>query len=275
MSIGERYPFQHHPCWSIRDRWERIHLPVARKCNVKCIYCDHRLGSNCHSGIRPGISRSLMSPEEATKRCINELSRRGNLRIVAVSGPGEPLANKETFRTLETIRGFQPNIKICLSTNGTLLSSCVSKLVELNVETVSVTMSSVKESSIEKIYEWIVIKGKRITGSDMASHILESQLSGISDASEAGILIKVNTILIPEINGNEILDLSRQIRKHGAKLQNIVPLIPWDSATRYRSPTQEELDKTRNETSSFIPQFLHCKQCRSDVVGVPGQDEIL
>ncbi|TXT55777.1 MAG: hypothetical protein BAJATHORv1_30159 [Candidatus Thorarchaeota archaeon] len=275
MSANERYPYIHHPCWSQIDSWERIHLPVARKCNVKCIYCDHLLESACHSGSRPGRSRQVMKPEEAIERCLSELSKRKNLRIVAVSGPGEPLANKETFETLWRIRQMKSDIKICLSTNGTLLSSNIQKLEELNIETISVTVSSTNLETIEQLYQWMLIDEKRVSGAGMASIILRSQIKGIAEASNVGIFIKVNTVLIPGLNDRDIIDLAKQIHNAGAKIHNIVPLIPHSDAKKYRVPTQKEIEDARAKSNSFIPQFTHCRQCRSDVVGIPGQDTIL
>ena len=121
--MDNSYPFKHHPCYSNQRQnlWERIHLPVARKCNVKCVFCDHSIGSSCHTS-KPGFSSNIMNVDEAVERTLKEINIRPNLKIAAISGPGEPLYNKETFETLRRIRQKIPKIKFCLSTNGTLLS---------------------------------------------------------------------------------------------------------------------------------------------------------
>ena len=98
------FPFIHHPCWS-DDRtelWERIHLPVAIKCNLQCHYCSNQLTS-CTS-IGPGGCQKSMTVEDAISCLEKEMIRSGNLKIVAVSGPGEPLYNEATFQTLEIVR---------------------------------------------------------------------------------------------------------------------------------------------------------------------------
>ena len=61
----------------------------------------------------------------------------------------------------------------------------------------------------------------------------------------------------------------------GAAIQNIVPLVPNDKMSSFRAPTESELVCIRKESSEFIRQFSFCKQCRSDVVGIPGCDRIL
>ncbi|MFX1560402.1 MAG: radical SAM protein, partial [Promethearchaeota archaeon] len=273
MVISSEYPFSYHPCYSENrtSLWHRIHLPVARYCNVKCMFCSHSIGSSCHSS-KPGECKKIMTPAAAVARTRIEVERNPNLRIVAISGPGEPLANPETFETLEMVRTNFKDIAICLSTNGTLLEENVRKLKELNVETISVSMSTSSIHSASKIYEWGKFQDMIIHGEEMASRIVQSQLQGIIKASGAGIHVKVNSILIPGINMNDIVPLARILATAGAVLQNIVPLVPNDRLSSCRAPTKEELSRIRAEASQFIRQFSFCKQCRSDVVGIPGCD---
>ena len=216
-----------------------------------------------------------MTPDAAIARTKIEVAGNPHLKIVAISGPGEPLANPETFETLEQIRRDFENIAICLSTNGTLLEDNVRWLRELNVETVTVSMSTASVLSASRIYEWARFQKKTLKDEEMAIKIVESQLRGITKASRAGIHVKVNSILIPEINMLDIVPLARKIALAGASLQNIVPLVPNDRLLFSRVPTEKEILYIRKEASEFIRQFSFCKQCRSDVVGIPGCDRIL
>ncbi len=274
--MGLAYPFTHHPCWSCnRDGlWARIHLPVAHSCNVKCGYCDHKLDASGHMPV-PGRSRRVMTPTQAIKVTLDELGKDPNLRIVAISGPGEPLACPQTFETLQGVRELIADIEFCLSTNGVLLEEKIERLVELGARTISVTMSTVSPETASQIYEWAMIDGKRLTGPEMGEKIIDAQLRGISSATKSGVFVKVNSILIPEMNGEQMEDLARVLKDAGARLQNIVPLIPFDNMVNERPPTQNELQDVRNRASRFMEQFYHCKQCRSDVVGIPGADRIL
>ena len=276
MATSTGYPFNHHPCFSENRQslWYRIHLPVARVCNVKCGFCSHSLSSSCHTSM-PGASSRILKPEAAAARAMKEIAKNPFLRIVAISGPGEPLANKETFETLEMIRRNHKEIAICMSTNGVLLGEYVDWLVEMGVEAISVSMSTLRSWTASRIYEWARFRNGLVTGREMASRIVASQLQGITRASEAGIHVKVNSILIPELNMQDIKPLAKEISKAGASLQNIVPLVPNDKFSSYRPPTRDEVQKIRSEASVFIKQFSYCKQCRSDVVGLPGCDEVL
>jgi len=216
-----------------------------------------------------------MTPEDAVDRTIIEIEKNPNLRIVAISGPGEPLANPETFETLELIRRKFKDVAICLSTNGTLLEDNIMWLRKTHVETITVSMSTANISTASEIYEWARFENSVLKNEEMGSRIVDSQLRGISKASKAGIHVKVNSILIPEVNMQDIIPLAHEIQKAGAALQNIVPLVPYDRYASLRAPTIQELSDIRKKASTFMKQFLHCKQCRSDVVGIPGYDRIL
>ena len=276
MTTIAQYPFKHHPCYaSTRNAlWFRIHLPVAAECNVKCIFCDHNLGSSCHTS-KPGYASRVMTPEEAIERTMRELCEDPRLRIVAISGPGEPLANRESYATLQGLRDRGMDAKVCLSTNGTLLEEAVRVLCDLDVSTVSVSMSTQSCDIASCLYEWAVINGRVLQGVDMGKEIVARQLRGIRSASDAGICVKVNTILIPDLNGNDMVSLSRRISDAGAQIQNIVPLVSWRAMSNLRVPSTAELETARKTAASNIQQFMHCMQCRSDVVGIPGRDRVL
>ncbi len=276
MASPSQYPFVNHPCYSeTRDNlWARIHLPVARNCNVKCIFCDYSVGSSCHTS-KPGYSASIMDPKEAIARTFSEIEKNPQLKIVAISGPGEPLANEQTFTTLEGIRNQNKELNFCLCTNGVLLEDAVIKLKELGVRSISVSMSAILPETAAQVYEWARIDGEVLQGQKMGEAIIQKQLSGIERTVALGITVKVNTILMPNINTEDIEYLSKRIVDSGVSLQNIVPLILCGNDQKLRPPTTEELSMARQIASKNITQFTHCKQCRSDVVGIPGADRIL
>lgn len=276
MSSFEQSYLEYHPCFSNNHNklWARIHLPVAMSCNVKCIFCDHNKGTSCHTA-KPGYASKLLTPTEALKRTINEMKHNSNLRIIAISGPGEPLFNKETFDFLLMTQKLKREIKLCLSTNGVLLAEKAEQLEWFGVNSISVSMSAINPNIAAKVYEWAIIDGTVLKGVDMGKHVISRQLKGIESAAQLGISVKINTILMPGINSGEIYDLSRGIAKAGAILQNIVPLVPSTNRLDLVAPSAEEIAIARQIGAQNIPQFVHCKQCRSDVVGIPGADTIL
>jgi nitrogen fixation protein NifB len=216
-----------------------------------------------------------MSPAEAITRFNDEVQKRPNLHIAAISGPGEPLANPETFETLREIRAIDGNIDFCLSTNGTLLANFVNELVDLRVRTISVSISTVNPDTATRIYEWVVHDGVKLTGKKMGLWITKQQLLGIQRAIENDLLLKANSILIPGINDTELESLAQSLSDIGIKLQNIIPLVPYANFINQCAPTPSELHSARERMARHLKQFKHCALCRSDVVGLPGADSIL
>ncbi len=216
-----------------------------------------------------------MSPKTAVERAIKEIRDDSRIRIIAVSGPGEPLANPETFETLNMIRDYRNDIHLCLSTNGTLLTDNVQWLSKIGLKTLTVSMNTTNPNTAALLYEWARFGEKTMTGQQMGIKIVKEQIRGITKAIQAGIFVKVNTIVIPTINENDIIPLAKRISKAGASLQNIIPLVPNDRLKSMIPPKKTKIVELRAQAAAFIKQFHHCKQCRSDVVGIPGCDTVL
>jgi len=213
-----------------------------------------------------------MTPFEAVQRAVLEMDSRPNLHIVAVAGPGDALASPTTFEVFERVKHLRPHVEFCLSTNGFLLSEMASRLVCLGVKTVTVSMSAALSSTADLIYEWALLDGIRTLAPRLGKKVVPLQLQGIRDASALGIHVRVNSVLIPGVNDSEISVLSRAVAEAGAKLQNIIPLVPNANMSSRRPPTSMELAQARTNAMVHINQFQNCKQCRSDVVGIPGMD---
>ncbi len=274
--MSESFPFNHHPCWS-EDRsqlWERIHLPIARTCNLKCAFCETLAPGACHTSF-PGVARSIMTPTVALERLEKEINSRPALKIIAVSGPGDPLFSKGVLDTLLQIREKWPDKKLCLSTNGTSVSEKIRKVDKLKLDTISVSMHAITPETASKIYLKGFVDGRSLSGYELGEKVIDNQLRGIEHLAEMGVHVKVNTVLIPHTNNDEIPELALQIATAGAKLQNIIPLIPSGQMKHLNGPTKQEIQLVRRKSLKYIRQFIHCKQCRSDVVGIPGDDTIL
>lgn len=269
-----------HPCYSeiAHTQYGRIHLPVAPRCNIHCNYCDRRIG-DCYHSVRPGVAERVMTPEEAVGWVSRALEAEPRLRVVGIAGPGEPLANAATFRTLDLVARHVPHLMRCLSTNGLLLSQYAPELARLGVHTVTVTVNALSPQVAARIYAWVEdnaagigARAPRIQrGEAGAVRLVARQLAGIARASALGMAVKVNTVLIPGVNEDEVGPVARVARSRGAVIQNIMPLIPLGNFRNLRPPTCEELEASREIGGAFLPQFRRCRQCRADAVGVPGE----
>lgn len=271
---GSKFPhwLACHPCFNPQAHFQysRVHLPVAPKCNIQCGYCKRGI-DKCE--YRPGVTCTIMNPEEAAK-LVDEIAKRDEkLRVVAVAGPGEPLFNEETFETFKLINERHPDLIKCVASNGLLLQEKVPILKSLGVRAVTVTINALNPEVASKIYDFIILNGEVIRGIEASRILIERQLKGLKSAVDEGLVVKVNTVLIPGLNEREAVEVAKKVAELGASLQNIIPLIPLHAFKDHRPPTCEELNRVREEASKCIGQFRLCKQCRADAYGVPGLEK--
>ena len=87
-------------------------------------------------------------------------------------------------------------------------------------------------------------------------------------------LPKVNTIIIPGINDHHIGEIARTVAQLGADRLNCIPLLPTAETpfADIAAPTHDLIQKVRTQASMYLPQMEHCSRCRSDAVGLPGED---
>jgi nitrogen fixation protein NifB len=265
---------QSHPCYDVQahNRIGRIHLPVAQKCNIACKYCDRRISPYYHTS-RPGLAYALLKPEDAVAAVEKAMEKNPSIEVVGISGPGEPLFNKETFDTLRLVSQNFPFLKLCVCTNGLLLPEKAKLLKLLGVKSLTITINAVDPEIASKIYSFSMVDGDKLEGIQGAEILVAKQLKGLEKAAELGFLIKVNTVLIPDINVNHVKDIAYEVERRGAYILNIMPLIPMGELSNLKAPTCDELRAARETCESLIPIFRACKQCRADACGIPGQED--
>lgn len=267
---------QSHPCCSPEAHFRagRLHLPVARKCNISCNYCDRRIGiamSNQSHSYRPSVASTILTPQQALELVSNHEEQKW-LKVAGIAGPGEPLFNRETFETLELLHKAYEELMLCVCTNGLLLPDCAEELAELGVKVITITINAVDERIAGKIYTFVEYEGKRLHGLEASRLLLSKQLGGIESALHANMLVKINSILVPGINDRHMVEVAREVSKRGAHIQNITPLIPLAGFKALRSPALQEIQSIRDTCEQFLPQFRHCRQCRADSIGIPGRE---
>jgi nitrogen fixation protein NifB len=253
-----------HPCFSkeAHHKFGRIHLPVAPACNIQCRYCIRKY--DCANESRPGITSRVMKADEAIEKVRTLLDRNDRISVIGIAGPGDPLANEATFDVMASLHREFPGIILCVSTNGLYLTDRLEELMKSGVRTLTVTINAVTPEVAEKVYAWASYKGKRYTGRDAARLILGNQWRGLTNAIDAGLVVKVNTVYIPGVNDVEIPLIAWHAGERGADIMNIMSLIPQAEFEHIDRPTREMIDKKRSECIRHIPQMTHCRQCRAD-----------
>ena len=265
---------QGHPCFGGNHHKNgRMHLAVAPKCNIKCGYCTRR--HDCANESRPGVTSRILTPAEAIVKVREVMASPVTgpiIKVIGIAGPGDPLFNEETFETFRLVGAEFPDLIKCLSTNGLLLPEKMPLLQEIDLHSLTVTLNALDPRVGAKIYSHVFYHGTRYTGEEGAAILIKNQLEGIRMAAELGLTIKINTVLIPGVNDDEIPGISAKVRELGAFVMNIMPLIPQADFAHVLPPSEERLDALRSINEKTIGQFKHCRQCRADAVGLIGQD---
>ena len=265
-----------HPCFnkSASKHYGRVHLPVAKYCNISCNYC-HR-DYDCPNESRPGVTSSLLSPEDAVGRIYEVKRLFKDISVAAVAGPGDSLAEpRNTMKTFELVKKEFPGIILCMSTNGLDLAENLEELKEKGVNFITVTLNAVDASIAQKIYRYVNYKGIIYTEKDAAKLLLDRQISGIENAVKMGFTIKINSVLIPGVNDFHIKDISDKVKKFGVYLFNVMPMIPAEKSYFYKIGVK---GASRKDVAGItkdiegINIMEHCRQCRSDAAGLLGED---
>jgi nitrogen fixation protein NifB len=262
---------QSHPCFyaGAKGKYGRIHLPVALSCNIQCAYC--RRDHDCPNENRPGATQGVISPAEACERLEQALAKMPHISVAAVAGPGDAFCDPErTLKTFELIRRKNPDIALCVSTNGLNIEESIPSLCDLNVKYVTITVNAIDPTIAARLCDWIAIDGEIIRGLEAARVLIVRQLDAIRRLKAAGVTVKVNSVVVPDVNENHLPFLAKTMGRLHVDLMNFLPLIPLAGTdmANHVSPSENRMRKLRQRASSYVAQMHHCTRCRSDAAGL-------
>jgi len=274
-----RLKVQDHPCFSeeAHHYFARMHVAVAPACNIQCNYCNRKY--DCSNESRPGVVSEVLSPDQAIRKVLAVAAEIPQLSVLGIAGPGDPLANPaRTFETFRQLAEKAPDIKLCVSTNGLRLPEFADEIARHNIDHVTITINCVDPQIGAQIYPWIFWQNQRIRGVEAARILIEQQQQGLEMLVARGVLVKINSVMIPGINDRHLAEVSKIVKAKGAFLHNVIPLIAEAEHGTYfglmgqRSPEARELQALQDECAGDMAMMRHCRQCRADAVGLLGED---
>ncbi len=265
-----------HPCFNAdaKGKFGRVHLPVAPECNIRCNYCNRKY--DCVNESRPGVTSSVLGPDQAVVYLGKVLEKMPNISVAGIAGPGDAFANPEvTLESLRLIRKNFPDLILCLASNGLNLNPYVQELADLNVSHVTVTINAIDPEIGAKIYSWVRDGKVILRGLKAAGLLLKRQLEAVKALKAAGVVVKINTIVIPGINDHHVPEVAKKMAELGVDLHNCMTMFPT-AGTPFENipePSKEQMSIIRSEAEKIIPQMKHCTRCRADAVGLLGDDK--
>lgn len=264
-----------HPCFNIeaKGNYGRVHLPVAPKCNIQCNYCNRKF--DCVNESRPGVTSAVLSPHQAVEYFRELKTKLPNLSVIGIAGPGDPFANaEETLETLRLVNAEFPEMIFCLSTNGVNLKPYIDEIANLGVTHVTITMNSLDPAVLAKIYSWVRADKKVYRGIQAGEVLLQKQLECIPLLKAKGITVKINAIILPGINDDQIGDLAKKVAAKGADLMNAIPVYPSKDTVfeNMEKPSKKMILQVKSDVAKHIKPMTHCARCRADAAGLLGKD---
>jgi cyclic pyranopterin phosphate synthase len=170
----------------ILDKYGRtfktLRVSLLSTCNLGCVYCVSGDGG---SGA---LSGSLSVPD--LLKIIERLQGQLQLRTIRLTG-GEPLMYSGLVEVIRGIRSMGiPEIK--LTTNGLLLKKLAVPIKEAGMGSINVSLDAVDEGVFFRM-------SKRRS--------VQRVIDGIDAALDAGLNVKINTVVMKGMNEGQILPL--------------------------------------------------------------------
>ncbi|MDR3258631.1 MAG: radical SAM protein [Fusobacteriaceae bacterium] len=248
-----------HPCFSEKahNKNGRLHLPVSPACNIQCRFCTRK---QTLEEDRPGVAAGVLHPNEAVDTVKKALELCPQITVIGIAGPGDTLATSHALETFRQVHEAYPDLIKCLSTNGLNLPGKAKELWDVGVRTITVTVNAVDKEILKKVVSWV----------QEDRDLIAAQLQGIRECADIGMIVKINTVLIPGVNDEHIATIAKIVKQAGAMRHNIIPLIPQNEFAKISVPTCEQIEHARLTAGVYLDQFLHCKHCRADACGIPG-----
>lgn len=175
-----------------------LRISVTDRCNLRCIYCMPPEGV-------PYTSHDNILRFEEIERLVRIFCSLG-VRKVRLTG-GEPLVRKGLVSLVRKLNNIPLVDELCLTTNGMLLSAYADELRDAGIRKVNISIDTLKSDRF-----------KKITG----GHAIRNVLEGIRAARDASFYsVKINTVVMNEVNTDEIFDFIEFSCLHGIPVRFI------------------------------------------------------
>lgn len=256
-----------HSCFNTSGKCvvsARIHIPIARACGLQCFYCGHKNDGNlCNSDSRPGSSPfAIDTKEQMVLYLETKFKQYPNCKIIGVSGPGEPFDNKDKMSILlEVMEAHFNNKLLCVCTNGSNYDAFVDICNSGNkyLRYITVTVNTLNPLVATQIYGGL-------TSICQAEKFINSQLNIIAEAKSRGITVKVNSILLPNINQDSIESMYNTLSTYHIDCFNLMRLHNYTVCDKDYCNQFDILYKKLSDSGH--PMLNKCYYCASNSCGV-------
>lgn len=227
------------------DRYGRqardLRVSLTDRCNLRCTYCMPA------EGLEWMPTEQTLSDDE-TIRLIRIAVTHLGIRQVRFTG-GEPLLRKSLEKIIAATTQLRTDEKLppatALTTNGLGLPRRLDGLIESGLDRVNISLDTIDP----ELYA-------RLTRRDRLGDVFAA-IEATTAAHREGRLgtVKVNAVVMPGVNEEDIVPLARYCLERGAQLRFIeqMPLGPREEWERSRMVTAEDILARLGEEFELTP----------------------
>ncbi|MGC2667583.1 MAG: GTP 3',8-cyclase MoaA [Candidatus Nitrosopolaris sp.] len=201
----------------------KLRISITDRCNMRCVYC-------MPNGNTEWFDQNNILTYDEIVKLATILARLG-IEKIRVTG-GEPLVRPKVEDLIKTLSNIDEIKAISMTTNGLLLRDKVMQLRDAGLSSINVSLDTFKEDRF-----------KAITGIRGLNKIMNA----IRAADDAGLKIKINTVIMRGWNDDEIADFARFARFTGYTVR-FIEFMPLDGSGIW----EPNLVVTKNETIKRI-----------------------
>lgn len=203
--MGAAYPFFSYFCAMLIDQHNRVHdylrLSITERCNLRCTYCMPSEGID----LTP-------KPHLMTKAEILDFAKifvEMGVKKIRLTG-GEPLVRKDAKEIIEGL-GKLP-VKLAITTNGILVDRFIDTFQQAGLMAINVSLDTLDRD-----------KFMLVTRRDYYNRVYNNILLLL----EAGFRVKINAVLMKQLNCEEIMDFIELTKQHDLAIQ-FIEFMPFD-----------------------------------------------
>ncbi|ABV51757.1 GTP 3',8-cyclase MoaA [Campylobacter jejuni] len=174
-----------------------LRISVTQRCNFRCLYCMPKIPFD----YQP--KENLLSFEELflfVKAAIDE-----GIEKIRITG-GEPLLRKDLSIFIKMISDYKSDIDLAITTNGFLLKDFAKDLKNAGLKRLNISLDTLDHK-----------KAKTLAQKD----VLDSVLSGIDEALNLDLKVKLNTVALKNLNDDELISLLEFAKSKKAQIRFI------------------------------------------------------
>lgn len=214
---------------TVKDKFDRpiisLRITLTNRCNVNCLYCHH-------DGMVS--SKEEMTADELYTIC--KIAKKIGVKKIRLSG-GEPLIRNDIVEVVKKIASLDFE-DISMTTNGVLLEKYAQDLKNAGLDRVNVSLDTLNPET----YQFISKK-----------NYLESAKKGILKSVDVGFYpVKINMVIMKNINQNEIRDMFKFCRNYNIVLQ-LIELIESENCDddKFSAEYHYNLDSVEKKLSNM------------------------